>query len=273
MRLLRLGPGLVLLGGAVLLLHAVRPGVVENGLRSPRVWLVVVAVLLAGRATTALLLRVTDRPRSARTAGLLVPLVATVVMLAPSFQQRVLVEPFPAAAPAPVETTTAVPIPPSPVPPSPVPPSPAAAEAPAAPAADAAAPPPSRPAPPGPAAPVAQAPSPAAAAPAPRLLSSGPLEGIGHSARGISALYATLRGIVLRFEDIDVEGTVGPFVYLVPLGARTPDGGVRLGPLEAERGSFGYTLPADVDGDRSWTVLVWCAPYDTPIAAADLPRS
>jgi hypothetical protein len=56
----------------------------------------------------------------------------------------------------------------------------------------------------------------------------------------------------------------------VPAGARTPDGGVPLGELAAERGSFGYVLPDDVDVTRAWTVLVWCRPFATPVAASDL---
>ena len=76
--------------------------------------------------------------------------------------------------------------------------------------------------------------------------------------------------VVLRFEDVDVEGTPGPHVHLVPAGARTPDDGVHLGELKAERGSFGYVLPAGVDVGRAWTVLVWCRPFATPVAASDL---
>jgi hypothetical protein len=84
---------------------------------------------------------------------------------------------------------------------------------------------------------------PGAAAGAPRELSSAALDGVGHSASGRTRLVAIDGVVVVRFEDVDVEGTPGPYVHLVPAGARTPDGGVPLGPLKAERGSFGYELP------------------------------
>jgi hypothetical protein len=58
-------------------------------------------------------------------------------------------------------------------------------------------------------------------------------------------------------------------VHLVPPGGRTPEDGIGLGALKAERGSFNYALPADVDADQDWTVLVWCRPFATPIAASD----
>jgi hypothetical protein len=68
---------------------------------------------------------------------------------------------------------------------------------------------------------------------------------------------------------VNIEGTPGPYVYLVPRGSRTPEGGLLVGALKAERGSFAYTLPGSFDPSAGWTVLVWCRPYDTPIAAAD----
>ena len=105
---------------------------------------------------------------------------------------------------------------------------------------------------------------------APRELSSARLDGVGHSASGRTALVAVDGTVVLRFEDVDVEGTPGPHVHLVPAGGRTPDEGVHLGELKAERGSFGYVLPAGVDVGRPWTVLVWCRPFATPVAASDL---
>lgn len=72
------------------------------------------------------------------------------------------------------------------------------------------------------------------------------------------------------FSDVNIEGTVEPSVHLVPAGRRTPGGGgIRLGALKAEKGTFSYRLPASVDPTKAWSVLVWCDPFDTPIAAAD----
>jgi len=101
-------------------------------------------------------------------------------------------------------------------------------------------------------------------------VSEGELRGINHSASGQIVLYRGTDGGLIRFQDVAIEGSVKPSVHLVPRGERRPTNGVRLGPLKAERGSFSYPVPATVDLTRDWTVLVWCDPYDTPIAAADL---
>jgi hypothetical protein len=98
----------------------------------------------------------------------------------------------------------------------------------------------------------------------------GDLQGIDHSASGRIVLFAESGGGLVRFEDVDIEGSVGPSVHLVPAGKRRPGDGIRLGDLKAERGSFSYRVPASVDLRQRWTVLVWCDPYDVPIAAADL---
>lgn len=221
---------------AVLALLAVRPGVVVNGVRSPVAWLAVAGVLLLSLAARAGLRRAGASDRAGRVVGTAVVLVCAVALLAPSFRQRTLVEQVPVAA---AVATVA--------------PSPEAAAAPSPSAVAVASP-----------APVA---SPVRPGPADR---SGSLSGIGHSARGSVALR-TVDGVgYLVFEDVDVEGTVDPSVHLVDDGGRTPSGGVRIGGLEAERGTFSYRLPDAVDLSRPWSVLVWCDPYDTPIAAADL---
>ncbi len=121
----------------------------------------------------------------------------------------------------------------------------------------------------------APSPSPAArastAAPASAVrLSSGRLSGINHRAEGGVAIYRLSGGNALRFEDVSFDRQPGPSVWLVPPGSRSTSGGVRLGKLKAEHGSFSYTLPGSVNADASWSVLIWCDPYETPIGAADL---
>ena len=216
-RLRALAGRLALPAFAVAVLYAVRPGVVENGLRSPRLWLLVVAVVLAARLVSAVVRRVTGRPRAAAVAAAVLLAAAVVALLAPSFTQRELDEPL--------RTTEGAP---------------------------------------------AGALLPSSGPAAPQELSSGRLEGVGHAASGATRFVGVDGQVVLRFEDVDVEGTPGPHVHLVPAGARTPDDGVHLGELKAERGSFGYVLPAGVDVGRAWTVLVWCRPFATPVAASDL---
>ncbi len=252
-------------------LWAVRPGVVENAARSPRAWAVVAVIAVA-----AVLLRRLLRPRIGRVwagrvgTGAVVAVVA--LLLAPSFSQRTLVEAFPTAlqadafpAPALPSTTSSTKaairaaLPQATI---------SASAAPRSTAPRSTAPRPTatnvKPsvAPPAAAPPV----KPAVA----RQISSGQLHGIGHSARGGNAIYLLDGRGLLRFEDVNIEGTVSPSVHLVRRGARTPSGGIRLGALKAERGSFSYQLPASVDLGTAWTVLVWCDPFNTPIAATDL---
>jgi hypothetical protein len=101
-------------------------------------------------------------------------------------------------------------------------------------------------------------------------LATGSLSGIGHHARGTVALYRVGEQVRLRFEQVAIEGTPTPSVHLVEPGRRTPRGGLRLGGLKGEKGSFSYATPAAFDPSATWSVLVWCDRYAVPIAAADL---
>lgn len=206
-------------------LAVLRPGVLENGVRSPRAWLAVVAVVVAGRLAALVVRRATGRPRLAAAVSGLVVAGSALALVLPSFQQRTLSEPDPVPAVA------------------------LAAEPGVVPSAR------REPGPP---------PAPVAA----RTVSRGELRGVGHSASGRTVLTESGTRLVLRFEGVDIEGTPGPYVHLVRRGARTPDGGVPLGALKAERGSFAYEVPAGVDSGAAWSVLVWCRPYDTPVAAS-----
>ena len=101
-------------------------------------------------------------------------------------------------------------------------------------------------------------------------LLAGRLHGIDHHAQGGVALYRVDGRVVLRFESIEVEGTPTPSVHLVAPGKESPKGGIRLGGLKGEKGSFSYTAPAGFDPADGWSVLIWCDRYAVPIAAADL---
>ena len=296
--LLRHAPLAAVLVAGAAVLWLVRPGIVTNGVRSPVLWLVVIGVVAGAKLLSLLVRRLTGRAAAGTATSLAVGLVASYVLLAPSFTQRTLEEPFPDLGPVAAAPQGAAPqasAPDAEPSPEPATQSPAASTppprqaAPAQPQAATATPPPAarqsrqaprsepdRPAEAQTPPPVASAPAsggsskpaPAAASSA-RQVSSGELEGVGHSARGRTAFYEVDGEQVLRFEDVDIEGTPGPVVHLVPRGARSPGDGVRVGELKAEKGTFSYVLPASVDLQQGWTVLVWCEPYDTPIAASD----
>lgn len=110
-------------------------------------------------------------------------------------------------------------------------------------------------------------PTPEPAAPGPVALARGTFSGIGHRASGAAVVYRFGERTLLRFEGISFQGTPTPVVHLVAAGKRSPSGGLRIGALKAEKGTFGYDLPAGTEAVR---VLVWCQRYAVPIAAADL---
>jgi hypothetical protein len=103
-----------------------------------------------------------------------------------------------------------------------------------------------------------------------RLLASGVLRGIGHRASGRAEAHALSGRIVIRFASVSFPGAPAQSVHLVPRGSRVPRGGITLGRLKAEHGSFSYTAPVGFDVTEGWTVLVWCDDYAVPIAAAEL---
>jgi hypothetical protein len=209
-----------------------RPGLLVSGAGSWRALAVGAGVGLAGLLVLAVVWR-----RSAVAAlwsASLVVLALLAAVFAPGLRERTVVEAFP----TPVAEVAAA----------------------ASPAAPVATPLPSR----------SSSPSSRPAAPrtaAPVVLARGSLQGIGHRASGSVVLYRLDGRLVVRFEGISVQGTPTPVVHLVASGRRSPSGGVRLGPLKGEHGSFGYDVPAGAPVVR---VLVWCQRYAVPIASADL---
>lgn len=120
----------------------------------------------------------------------------------------------------------------------------------------------------------AAASAPAAAVPVPtagpQRLTTGPLRGIGHRARGSASVYRLADGThVVRLEDIDVENGPDYVVHLVP-GAdrRSPGDGTDLGALKGNQGSQNYVVPAGTDLSEPLTVLIWCRAFAVPVAAA-----
>ena len=103
----------------------------------------------------------------------------------------------------------------------------------------------------------------------PTRVRSAALKGLGgHSAKGTVALYRLADGShLVRFDQVDIEGTPTPRVYVVPGAGQDRPGGTRLGGLKAEKGSFNYAV-AEPKG--TVTVLVWCERFAVPIAGATL---
>jgi hypothetical protein len=234
---------LLLVPAVALPLVVARPQLATAGLQSWRAFAVTAAVGLAGLLTLAGLWR-RSRVLALWSADLVVlALMAAVVW--PVFRERTVVEAFPPVV-APVPVATALPS---------ASPTPSPSRAPRR--------------PPTAVLMATGAPSPSPTAVATRLLVGG-LHGIGHHAKGTVALYDVGGTTRLRFEGVAIEGTPTPSVHLVQEGRRSPKGGIRLGGLKGEKGSFSYEAPAGFDPSEGWSVLVWCDRYAVPIAAADL---
>lgn len=112
---------------------------------------------------------------------------------------------------------------------------------------------------------------PGATSPEPRRLTAGRLQGIGHEASGSVSTFALADGsAVVRFEEVDIRGSPDPVLYLVPgRGKQTREGGTRVGPLKATKGSFNHAVPATFELDQPFTVFIWCERFAVPIANAD----
>jgi hypothetical protein len=227
----RLLIGLLAAAVAAGVIVALRPELLlvpVGAVRSPRAIAVTLGILAVLAGLWLLLRRFVASPLL-RSLALAVPALAVAwFMIAPAFQDVRVDEELPAVAPAPA--------------------------APAAPMT-----PPSEPA--GPAAPAPPV--------EPVRLGGGSLTGIDHRATGGAGLYRLPDGShVLRLEEIDVQNGPDYLVYLVPGGgAQEPDGGIGLGPLQANLGSHNYPLPGPPP-PGPLTLLIWCRAFGVPIANA-----
>lgn len=109
-------------------------------------------------------------------------------------------------------------------------------------------------------------------------IASAPFEGVsGHSGSGEAAVIELAEGgRALTFSDFDVDPGAGGMDLRIYVAAGEPQSDaevsdfVELGPLRGTRGDQQYELPRDVDLDRYGSVVIWCVPFTTRIAQADL---
>ncbi len=127
-------------------------------------------------------------------------------------------------------------------------------------------------------APASSTPSPPASAPAgPVERAAGPVRPMGHSARGRAALVELPDGSrVVTLEDFEISPGPKVEVWLVagPVdGDEDAKDPVNLGGLKGSRGNQQYDVPAGAKLPANLSVVFWCVPYSTVIAAADLRAS
>jgi len=109
-------------------------------------------------------------------------------------------------------------------------------------------------------------------------LASGRFEGTsGHSGTGkAAAVELADGGRVLTFSDLDVDPGAGLDSLRVYLAAGKPtsDGEVtdfeEIARLKGTKGDQQYDLPKSVDVEKYGSVIVWCVPFSTRIAQAEI---
>lgn len=98
----------------------------------------------------------------------------------------------------------------------------------------------------------------------------------GHRGSGEASLIQVADGsYVVRFAGVDIGNGPDLRVYLVPgAGRESPSGdAVEVGRLgSAGRGDYNFPVPAGagVEAGEPYTVLVWCRPFQVPVAGATL---
>lgn len=109
-------------------------------------------------------------------------------------------------------------------------------------------------------------------------VASGRFEGTsGHSGTGKAAVVELAEGdSVLTFSEFDVDPGAGLDslrVYLTE-GNPSSDGEVtdfeEIAKLKGTKGNQQYELPKDIDGKKFESVVIWCVPFSTRIAQAEL---
>jgi Electron transfer DM13 len=115
-----------------------------------------------------------------------------------------------------------------------------------------------------------------AAAPATRTLSTGSFRSYEHASAGRARVLELGDGRrYVRFEDFHTSNGPALTVYLSAAPANGPgdafdDHYVNLGDLKGNIGEQNYAIPRDVDLPRYRSVVVWCARFHVPFAAAAL---
>ncbi|MBA3670709.1 MAG: DM13 domain-containing protein [Gemmatimonadaceae bacterium] len=100
---------------------------------------------------------------------------------------------------------------------------------------------------------------------------SGRFVGVGHEGRG--TVKFTVQGGTGSLEfssDFVVSGVPGPFVYVNTTNNANTGRPLRVSALKSTRGVQSYTFQVAAGVRYGW-VLVWCDPYNVPVAEAEIP--
>jgi len=102
---------------------------------------------------------------------------------------------------------------------------------------------------------------------------TGRFVGVGHRGGG-GVRFAVVNGVArLDFsDDFSVDAVPGPFVYVNTTNNANTGRPLRVAALKSNRGaqSYSFLVPAGVS--YTW-VLVWCDPFNVPVAEAAIPAT
>jgi hypothetical protein len=100
---------------------------------------------------------------------------------------------------------------------------------------------------------------------------TGVFAGVGHVGAG-SVRFTVANGVgFLEFSsDFVVSGVPGPFVYVNTTNNANTGRPLRVSALKSVRGAQSYTFQLTAGVSYKW-VLVWCDPFNVPVAEAEIP--
>ncbi len=101
----------------------------------------------------------------------------------------------------------------------------------------------------------------------------GQFRGVGHAGTG-SVCFIAENGVGrLEFSsDFAVSGVPGPFVYVNTTNNANSGRPLRVAALKSNRGAQTYTFQLAAGVRYQW-VLVWCDPFNVPVAEAQIPAT
>ena len=98
-----------------------------------------------------------------------------------------------------------------------------------------------------------------------------------HKGSGDATVYELEDGTqVLRLETLDVTNGPDLHVFLAPVADASErddvmaEGYLDLGGLKGNKGDQKYPIPASLDLDRPWTVVIYCVPFQVIFSTAPL---
>ena len=102
---------------------------------------------------------------------------------------------------------------------------------------------------------------------------TGRWAGVGHAAQG--SVRVSMENGVARLDfsdDFSVSTVPGPFVYVNTTNNANTGRPLRVAALRSNAGAQSYAFQLPEGASYTW-VLIWCDPYNVPVAEAPIPST